>query len=415
MNQEIVDAVHKAITPAEMKDMYYPGMENTESVAFASYVENRFQASIPSVQFGSSSTVIFNPTEGLGDILLTLQLPASTYTALGCSSGWGYAAIRQLGIRVGNSSLYYFTGDQLLQAVLSECEDSEKRDQMLFLGGQALIPADFADANKRTAYVYIKCPWNTPSAQEKTLPLETDLLTQPVQLIIEFEPASKIFIQGTGAAALPTAFSSAVMQFRQTHLMNGSDLLARRVDMNSNALSYPLKYFQQTTFRTTVAATANVPVQVNLTGFRSGSLKSIDLWAVSQSDLASGNPNRWILLGSVRLLINGLVYYDAPAACNQFWSIIDRKTAATASYSATTAAGAVVSTLTGNMYWLNIPFAQHTESLAGDTVVSTGIPIMNSVVNLEVSFPSSATYVLNASYNYAANLMFSRGGADYVF
>jgi hypothetical protein len=105
MNQEIVDAVHKAITPAEMKDMYYPGMENTEAVAFATYVENRFQASIPSLTFGSSSTVIFNPTEGLGDIALSLTLPSGTYTGLGCSQGWGYSAIRQLGIRIGNSSL----------------------------------------------------------------------------------------------------------------------------------------------------------------------------------------------------------------------------------------------------------------------------------------------------------------------
>jgi hypothetical protein len=416
MNQEIVDAVHKAITPSEMKDMYYPGMENTESVAFASYVENRFQASIPSVQFGSSSTVIFNPSEGLGDILLTLQLPAGTYTNLGCSAGWGYAAIRQLGIRVGNSSLYYFTGDQLLQSVLSECEDSAKRDNMFQLGGQALLPADFADENKRTAYVYIKCPWNSPSAQEKPLPLPTDLLTQPVQFIIEFEPANKIFIAGTSPAALPTQFSSAIVQFRQTHLMNGSDLLARRVDMNSNALSFPLKNFQQTTFRTTVSATAGVPVQVNLTGFRSGSLKSIDLWAVSAADLAAGNPNRWVLLGSVRLLLNGLVYYDAPEASNQFFSIVDRKTGAQAAYGRIAGTGtATLSSVADTMYWLNIPFAQHTESLAGDMVVSTGIPIMNSVVNLEVSFPTTASYVLNASYNYAANLMFSRGGADYVF
>jgi hypothetical protein len=71
---------------------------------------------------------------------------------------------------------------------------------------------------------------------------------------------------GSGSSPLPTQFSSAIVQFRQTHLMNGSDLLARRVDMNSNALSFPLKNFQQTTFRTTVSATAGVPVQVNLTG-----------------------------------------------------------------------------------------------------------------------------------------------------
>lgn len=415
MNQEIVDAVHKAITPAEMKDMYYPGEENTEAVAFATYVENRFQASMPATTFGSSSTIIFNPTESVSDILLTLKLPAGTYTGLGCSQGWGYAAIRQVGIRIGNSSLYYFTSDQLLEAVLSDCEDSEKRDEMLYLGGQALAPADFADENKRTAYVYLKCPWNSPSAQEKPLGLPTDLLTQPVQLIIELDSASKIFVQATGAAAVPSGFSSAIVQFRQTHMMNGSDLLARRVDMNSNALSLPLKYFQQTTFRTTISATANVPVQVNLTGFRSGSLKSIDLWAVAQSDLAGGNPNRWVLLGSVKLLVNGLVYYDAPAACHQFWSLVDRKTAAMSAYNYVDASGSSIVSTNGNMYWLNIPFAQHTETLAGDCVVATGIPIMNSVVNLEVAFPASTTYVLNASYNYASNILFSKGGADYVF
>jgi hypothetical protein len=419
MNQEIVEAV-QAITPGEMKDMYYAGEENTEKVAFATYVENRFQASLPSATFGSSSTVIFNPTEGLGDIGLTIRLPSaaekgSAYTGLGCSAGWGYAAIRQIGIRVGNSSLYYFTGDQLLAAVLSDCEDSAKRDQMLQLGGQALAPADFADENKRTAYVYIKCPWNSPSAQEKPLPLSTDCLTQPVQIICELDVANKIFVQASGAAAVPTGFSLASMQFRQVHMHNGSDLLARRVDMNTNALAYPLKYFQQTTFRTTVSATAGESRQINLTGLRSGSLKSIDVWAVRSADLAAGNANRWVLLGNVKLLVNGLIYYEAPGASHQFWSIVDRKTSATAAYSFVDASGSSIATGNTNMYWLNIPFAQHTETLAGDNVVAGGIPLLNSVINFECVFPSTESYVLNCSYNYTGSLLFSRGGADYVF
>ena len=414
MNQEIVDAVHKAITPAEMKDMYYPGMENTESVAFATYVENRFQAGLPSKTFGSSSTIIFNPTEGLGDIALTLTLPAPSpdisYAGIGCSEGWGYAAIRQIGIRIGNSSLYYFTGDELLCAVLSDCEDSEKRDKMLYLGGQALLPADFASESKRTAYVYIKCPWNSPSAQEKPLALPTDLLTQPVQIIVEFDTANKIFVRASGAATGPDGFASANMQFRQVHMMNGSDLLARRVDMNSNALSLPLKYFQQTTFRTGVTTkNANEEVQLNLTGFRSGSLKSIDLWATSKDDATKGNPNRWVLLGGVKLLVNGLVYYDAPGASNQFWSIVDRKTDATCAYNYVDASGSTIVGDNGTLYWLNIPFAQHTEVLAGDNVVSTGLPLMNSVINLSVTFADAGDYILSAAYNYASNIMFSRG------
>jgi hypothetical protein len=161
-------------------------------------------------------------------------------------------------------------------------------------------------------------------------------------------------------------------------------------------------------FRSSYDEIENIP-KGTVSKFRSGSLKSIDLWAVSQADLAGGNPNRWVLLGSVKLLVNGLIYYDCPLASNQFWSIVDRKTAATAAYNYVDASGSSIVSANGNMYWLNIPFAQHTECLAGDNVVSTGIPIMNSVVNLEVAFPASTTYVLNASYNYASNLMFSRG------
>ena len=196
---------------------------------------------------------------------------------------------------------------------------------------------------------------------------------------------------------------------------NGSDLLARRVDMNTNALAYPLKYFQQTTFRTTVDATAGTPVQINLTGLRSGSLKSIDVWAALATDLAAGNPNRWVLLGNVKLLVNGLIYYEAPGASHQFWSIVDRKTSATAAYGYVDSSGSSIVQGNTNMYWLNIPFAQHTECLAGDSVVSGGIPLLNSVINFECVFPSTNKYVINCSYNYAGSVLFSRGGADYVF
>jgi hypothetical protein len=194
-------------------------------------------------------------------------------------------------------------------------------------------------------------------------------------------------------------------------MMNGSDLLARRVDMNSNALSYPLKYFQQTTFRTTVDGTSSLDAQINLTGLRSGSLKSIDLWACALDDFNGGNPNRWVPLGNVRLLINGLVYYDAPGAGNQFWSLVDRKTSATAAVTTFDASGSSIlkNTSATNIFWVNIPFAQHTECLAGDTVVATGVPVMNSILNLNVTVPSAAKYVISASYNYASNILFSKG------
>jgi hypothetical protein len=97
MNQEIVESVHKATVPGEYKDFMYPGEESIELQAFAQYQENRYIAAVPSTAFGSSSTVLFNPGSGLGDIVLTLELPAGTYTGLGLNQAWGYQCIRQVG------------------------------------------------------------------------------------------------------------------------------------------------------------------------------------------------------------------------------------------------------------------------------------------------------------------------------
>lgn len=100
MNQEIVDSVQQAITPAECADLYYPGEENTQIQCYASTVENRYIVSLPSVALGASSTVTFNPADGLGDIVLTMRLPAPTgslYTNWRLSRGWGSQLIRQIG------------------------------------------------------------------------------------------------------------------------------------------------------------------------------------------------------------------------------------------------------------------------------------------------------------------------------
>lgn len=441
MNQEISEAIVHAVTPGDCADLYYPGMENTKKSCYATYVENRYYQALPATAFGSSSTLLFNPDAGLSDIVLTLALPAPgsaqapSYAGLALQTGWGYSMIESLGIRIGGSSYYTFTGDELLVGVLSDAEDSLKRNAIMVLGGQALSsdrpnPAggadinDFADENKRTAYVYLKCPWNSVSAQEKPLPLPTDLLTQPVQLVIKLKSAAQVFFQNPAGAApaaiqLPSGLASADANFRQVHMMDQGNLLARREDMNTKALSYPLRYFQNTTFSTTQAVTGGTPVQLNLTGFRSGSLKSIDMWIVKVSDAQGGNPWNWVQPKDVNLKINGLVYYDSRAASSQMWSLCDRKTTASVDVVNVSASGAqqVFSDAVAAP-WTNIPFAQHVENLAdgeSENVISLGVPLMNSVVNLSVTLPADGQYQFNFAYNYVSSLLFSRGSCEYLF
>ena len=316
-------------------------------------------------------------------------------------------------------------------AVLADCEDSGKRDAILALGGQALVSeTDFESDAKRTAYVYLKMPFNSVSAQEKPLPLPTDLLTQPVQIVVKLRPAANVFYNPAGVA-LPTVLQEATANFRQVHMMDGGNLLARREDMNVKALSYPLRYFQNTTFSTTQDIEPCKTVQLNLTGFRQGSLKSIDMWIVKASDVnggvSSGNPLNWVPPEEVDLKINGLVYYQTKKQSSQMWSLIERKTTASVNCSVISGAASPF-TATGVMsQWTVIPFAQHTEQLAdgeSENTLALGVPLQNSVVNISIKMPTAnaagqplptGSYIFNFSYNYASTLMFSRGSCEYVF
>ena len=84
-------------------------------------------------------------------------------------------------------------------------------------------------------------------------------------------------LQGGNLANAPIALASAQMQVKQEMLTDSSDQLARRVDMNSHAYTFPLPYFAQQETQIQVASSASsLTVQANLTGFRAGEVKKID-------------------------------------------------------------------------------------------------------------------------------------------
>jgi hypothetical protein len=433
MESEIVESVHHAVVPAECVDEYYPSEKTNKIVCFPSTVENRFRTDLPALNFGSTSTVVFNPTEGLQDIILTATLPAPTdansYLNWALPRGWLSQFIRSVGIRIGGSSLYYFTGDQLEIANFQDCEDGQKKDALFQLAGSEILnQAGFASEAARTASIYIKCPWNSVSALQKPLPLPTDLLTQPVQLLIETNPATQVFynINNAGLTSdLPSAFASAQIQYKQVHMNDAGHQLARTHNMNEEALTYPLPYFQQTTFRTTVSnVVANQDVQLNLTGFRAGSVKNINMWAIQLKDGSGnavnrpGNNRNYTQIGSVRITVNGLVYYDTTKYSNQLWDLCELKVPGYFSNTVLTSAPGPVSTAVATPVatpWTRIPFAQVAQAMANETNTTLGLAIANSVVNATVQFPADGTYELSFSYEYVSELLFTRGSAEYIF
>jgi hypothetical protein len=222
---------------------------------------------------------------------------------------------------------------------------------------------------------------------------------------------------------LPSSFESGQVNFRKTTMQSSEHLLARRENMLVNALNYPLRYFTQTVFRTNVtqagAGGNNNYNTINLTGFRSGSLKYLDIYARrldAGGQIASGTNGLLQPIKSVRLLINGLVMYDSQNN-STMWNLCERKTP---SRIQTTQLGLVAGNLRAtatpfNSEWVVIPFSQLAEDVAFKNVVNLGYNIQNSVVNLQIIMQNAGTYEVSASYHYTASLMFTKNTCEYIF
>lgn len=243
-----------------------------------------------------------------------LELPAdgaagTDYRGAGISRGWGYAAVKQVSFRYGGSSTYFLTGQQLLQNALRQAPNTGARDQMLNLGGSAAAGAaagagDFAIAQR--AYVWLSLPHCVPTSDGKLPPLPSDLLTQQIQITVELNSISSLFSSVTPTPVgqqLPSALSFAEFQVQQVMLENQGDALARRVDMTSHALSYPVNFVQQEV----LIPLANAASQaITLTGFRSGEVKNIQCWITKGSDTSGAvkNPFKWYAPEDMQMTLN---------------------------------------------------------------------------------------------------------------
>jgi hypothetical protein len=208
---------------------------------------------------------------GMSDIILQFVTPAvsgGNYTLAALNQGWGYSLLNRLSVRYGSSAQYFWSGPQMFLQNLYDSENSAKNDQLLALGGQAVAGAACGGA---TAYVYLKLPHNSIRAQGKPLPFPSDLLVQPVVVTVELLSLQSIIINQAGSGLFtpgPTSLASAQLQLKQELLTDSSDQLARRVDMNSHAYTFPLPYFcqQETQVQVTTPASGDLTQNINLTG-----------------------------------------------------------------------------------------------------------------------------------------------------
>jgi hypothetical protein len=420
MQNDLTESVQASIRPGEMVDVMYAGETNIEKQAYPAVVNTRFVQQFTNLGQGSSQFVL-SPNGGISDIILQMATPASgTYTNAALPTGWGYSLLNRVSVRYGSSAQYFFSGPQVwLQNVL-DAENNTKVDQLAQLGGNAATGAGCAS---QTAYVYLKLPHNSCRAAGKPLPFPSDLLVQPIVITVELYALNQVIVNqgGTGIlAAAPTALASASLQAKQEMLTDSSDQLARRVDMNSHAYTFPLPYFCQQ--ETQVAIAGAGTQSVNLTGFRAGEVKQIVLWytnttAAGQSGATvpgSGNyqPLLWQQMSDVQLTYNGEIFNRFDAGSAQLWNVVEDQKSSVVNNMSVPNAGSAGSTAT-TMFYVKCDFAQVNSPSGRDSTLIHGKPILNAVVQFQFTAPAAG--VLHAMYLYNSSLLCSRGSAEYIF
>lgn len=422
--------VQQSIRPGMEMDTYYANKENSKLQAHATVEDNRFFVALPSLNSGSSSTVTFNPNEGLAEVIVTLRLAAPANAAgLALQEGWGYDLIKRIGYRYGSSQLYYITGAQNLVQSLALCEDSGKKQQMFFLGGQALLtPADWTDAGKRTAYVYLRLPHSSPALSGGALPFPSDVLTAPVQLQIDLANFSQIISQSTTVTGgiVPTQLEFATVNFTQVTMQDAGDLVARRFDMSKHALTIPLvDGWTQEEVQFPVTVGANGQFQVSLTGCKAGDLRKLRVWITADADQvpdASGKVslNKFVAPSQLTFAINGLIYLDSANGSWLLTNLLRRRQPPSVTYSdiqAPAQPATVWSAVPYSSTWCEIDLSQpHTNGDSQEVALVHGVPVMNSVMNLTGIMPvGNAAYTIHCEYVLNCSWMASRGSAEFVF
>jgi len=424
MQSAVALNVQQSIRPGMEISTYYPGSENSKLQANATVNDNRFFVALPSLNSGSSSTVTFNPNEGLAEVIITMRLSApSDATGLALQEGWGYAMLRRIGYRYGSSQLYYITGQQNLVQALSLCEDSGKKQQLFFLGGQALLSAaDWADAGKRTAYVYLRLPHSSPALSGSALPFPSDVLTAPVQLQIDLAQFSQVVSKAASTTGvIPTSLEFATVNFTQVTMQDAGDLVARRFDMSKHALTIPLgDGWTQEEVQFPVSVGANGQFQVSLTGCKAGDLRKLRVWVTLDSDNTGAEvaPNKFYAPSQLTFAINGLIYLDSANGSWLLTNLLRRRQPPVVTYSDLGAyASGAWSVTPYASAWCEIDLSQpYTLGDSAEVALVHGVPVMNSVMNLTGIMPvGNANYTIHCEYVLNCSWMASRGSAEFVF
>ena len=413
-------SVQEMVRPSEPVDLYYYDAETSKKQAFPTTQNTKYVQQFANLT-GGSSVFTIPPQNGIQDVVCTFAFNAPGNVAgLALPSGWAYALVRQVSFRYGGSSQYFISGQQLLQNAL-RCQTSRSScDDLLNLGGNYSAGTDLTS----TLYgsIVLRLPHNVCSGVGKSHPLPTDCLTQQVQITVELNQPGLIWTN-VAQATLPAAcqtLSLANFQVQQVMFNNQGDALARRVDLATKAYAFPCEFVQQ---EIALPLTSSA---LTLTGFRSGEVKSIEVWLTDDDETANTsntlgsstgyNPFKWYPPTSVEMLYAGDVYARYNSGVGQLFNLINGNKSPAFDQTSISVASSALVVAPFLAQWLSLPFAQTLVDEDAHYILVHGKPITNGIVNLQgIVAPYASSWTVHVSYVYNTTLLFSQGTCDYVF
>lgn len=295
-------------------DIYYSRFNTIQSMAEVTYNTGRYQTSLSSTQFGGTSTVLVPNGSLLSTFYLHLEItPTVTDPNLTLPRGWGFACLRQISYLMGSSNVPNISLDKhsILQVIMGQCENAEKRSEMFHLAGEEQL--GLIAGVTVTADITIPLPWSTAAGRDQKLPLPTDLLSNPITVQVSFDTARAIF--GGSGTNLPDKFSNATALMRQGDMLNRDAGLRPVMYKNPSLIyGYPFIHFQSNQFQINVADSSQQTV--TLTGFINADLLGFSFGVLSNADAISTGgqsvrPFNYQELQNIEVLFNGLTMHQS--------------------------------------------------------------------------------------------------------
>lgn len=333
----------------KLSSLYYSVNNSTTDSVEITYNTGRYTSSLSTPLFGAQSQVIIANSSFVGDTYLHLELP-NIYENQTLTRGWGYGIIASLSYLFGSSSVSQtqINGQTMLHKVMMAAETAERRSALLALGGDEML-SPIMRLNPSTnvaerdpdaiisADILLPFPWSSSSGLFCKKPFDTNILSNPITIQIQFASVNQIFGgTPTPTTPFPTGFSTAQVLFRMGDLYSKNVSLKRALDLNPDKSIFYPEVFTQSYTPSVFRGSRNINnrVSVPLLGFINADLLAITIGVV-RTDLlsppAGQSPNvfHYDTLQNIQLIYNGTIMFQAPRTS---WKLFTMKSIPGAQY-----------------------------------------------------------------------------------